>query len=185
MSQARPDPGRVSAVYRVQREAVASEDLARLIAIEQTVEIPEALIPPGKIRDEVVGRVESVTADPGAPGAHRITISYGAELARDLFGLLAVVIGNAPMYGGVRLVELQPPRALLEALPGPNHGVEGVRRMCGVLGRPLLATALKPQGSSVSELASIGEAFARGGGSSSQMSSPGNTMPPTANSYRT
>ena len=68
------------------------------------------------------------------------------------------------MYGGVRLVELQPPRALLETLPGPNHGVGGVRRLCGVLGRPLLATALKPQGSSVSELASIGEAFARGGG---------------------
>ncbi len=164
MSEARPDPGRVTTVYRVQREAVASEDLARLIAIEQTVEIPEALIPPGKIRDEVVGRVESVTADPGAPGAHHITISYGAELAGDLFGLLAVAIGNAPMYGGVRLVELQPPRALLEALPGPNHGVQGVRRLCGVLGRPLLATALKPQGSSVSELASIGEAFARGGG---------------------
>ncbi len=164
MRETPPDLGRVTAVYRVQREAVASEDLARLIAIEQTVEIPEALIPPGKIRDEVVGRVESVVPDPAVPGASRITISYGAELAADLFGLLAVAIGNAPMYGGVRLVELQPPRALLETLPGPNHGVEGVRRLCGVLGRPLLATALKPQGSSVAELASIGEAFARGGG---------------------
>ena len=149
MANPRSDPDRVKAVYRVEREAAASGELARLIAIEQTVEIPEALIPPGKIQDEVVGRVESVTPDPEAPGAHRITISYGAELAGDLFGLLAVAIGNAPMYGGVRLVELQPPRALLETLPGPNHGVEGVRRMCGVLGRPLLATALKPQGSSV------------------------------------
>ena len=159
-----PDPGRATAVYRVQPGAVAPEKLARLIAIEQTVEIPEALIPPGRIRDEIVGRIESVAPDPETPGASRITISYGAELAGDLFGLLAVAIGNAPMYGGVRLVNLQPPRALLETLPGPNHGVEGVRRMCGVLGRPLLATALKPQGSTVADLASIGEAFARGGG---------------------
>ena len=164
MREAPSDPERVTAVYRVQAGGAPPEALARLIAIEQTVEIPEALIPPGRIRDEIVGRVESVIPDPEARDAHRITISYGAELARELFGLLAVAIGNAPMYGGVRLVELAPPRELLEALPGPNHGVEGVRRTCGVLGRPLLATALKPQGSSVSELASIGEAFARGGG---------------------
>ena len=161
---------RVTVVYRAQPGAVPAEELARLIAIEQTVEIPEALIPPGRIRDEIVGRVESVVPDPDASpdsetnGVSRITISYGAELIPDLFGLLAVAIGNAPMYGGVRLVDLTPPRALLEALPGPNHGIEGVRRQCGVLGRPLLATALKPQGSSVSELAAIGEAFARGGG---------------------
>lgn len=160
----RPDPGRVTAVYRVQPGAIPPAELARLIAIEQTVEIPEALIPPGKIQDEVVGRIEAVAPDPEGSGAHRVTISYGAELARDLFGLLAVAIGNAPMYGGVRLVDLRSPQALLEALPGPNHGVEGVRRRCGVLGRPLLATALKPQGSSVAELAAIGEAFARGGG---------------------
>lgn len=155
---------RVTAVYRVRPDSVAPEELARLIAIEQTVEIPEALIPPGRIRDEIVGRIETVEPDPESPAASRITISYGADLARDLFGLLAVAIGNAPMYGGVRLVSLEPPRTLLETLSGPNHGVGGVRRRCGVLGRPLLATALKPQGSSVAELASIGEAFARGGG---------------------
>ncbi|MDE3260581.1 MAG: RuBisCO large subunit C-terminal-like domain-containing protein [Acidobacteriota bacterium] len=163
MASAQAGPDRVTAVYRVQPGAVAPEERARLIAVEQTVEIPEALIPP-HIESEIVGRVESVTPDPEAPGASRVTISYGAELAANLFDLLAVAIGNAPMYGGVRLVGLEPPRTLLETLPGPNHGVEGVRRMCGVLGRPLLATALKPQGSSVSELASMGEAFARGGG---------------------
>ena len=158
-----PDPDRVTAVYRVQPGSVTPEERARIIAVEQTVEVPEALIRP-RIEEEIVGRVEALTPDPEAPGASRVTISYAAELAPDLFGLLAVAIGNAPMYGGVRLVGLEPPRALLESLPGPNHGVEGVRRMCGVLGRPLLATALKPQGSTVSELASVGEAFARGGG---------------------
>ncbi len=158
-----PYPDRVTAVYRVEPDSGTPEELARIIAVEQTVEIPEALIPP-RIDQEVVGRVESVRPDPEAAGVSQVTISYAAELAPHLFGLLAVAIGNAPMYGGVRLVGLVPPRALLEALPGPGHGVEGVRRRCGVLGRPLLATALKPQGSSVSDLASMGEAFARGGG---------------------
>ena len=158
-----PDPDRVTAVYRVEPDSGTPEELARIIAVEQTVEIPEALIPP-RIDQEVVGRVESVRPVPEAVGVSQVTISYAAELAPHLFGLLAVAIGNAPMYGGVRLVGLVPPRALLEALPGPGHGVEGVRRKCGVLGRPLLATALKPQGSSVSDLASMGEAFARGGG---------------------
>ena len=159
-----PDPDRVTAVYRLQAGSGDPQELARAIAIEQTVEIPEALIPAGKIRDEIVGRVESVAPDPESPGSTRITISYAADLAKDLFGLLSVSIGNASMYGGVRLVDLQPPRPLLATLPGPNHGVEGVRRLCGVLGRPLLATALKPRGSSISELAAIGESFARGGG---------------------
>ena len=163
MARAAPDPDRVTAVYRVQPGSVPPEELARIIAIEQTVEIPEALIP-ARIGREIVGRVESVTPDPEVAGASHITISYAGELAADLFGLLAVAIGNAPMFGGVRLAHLEPPRALLESVPGPHHGVEGVRRMCGVLGRPLLATALKPQGSTVAELAAIGEAFARGGG---------------------
>ena len=165
--EAPPDPDRVTAVYRLQASSGDPEDFARAIAIEQTVEIPQSLIPPGRIQDEIVGKVESVAPDPdvsGASGASRITISYAADLATDLFGLLSVAIGNASMYGGVRLVDLQPPRALLESLPGPNHGVEGVRRLCGVLGRPLLATAVKPRGSSVPELAAIAGAFARAGG---------------------
>ncbi len=170
---------RVLAVYEVEAGPRDPEELARAIAVEQTVEIPEALIPPGRIRDEIVGRVESIepapdgsalaAPDPAArdlenPVRTRLTISYAAKLAPDLFGLLSVALGNASMLAGVRLVGLRPPRSLLEALPGPNFGVEGVRRLRGVLGRPLLATALKPRGSTVRQLAALAEAFARGGG---------------------
>ena len=165
--QGRPepfDPDRILATYRIEAGGADPEAAARAIAIEQTVEIPERLIPPGRIRDEIVGRVESCVPDPEAPGATRVAISYAADFARDLSGLLGVGIGNASMYAGVRLVDLRPPGALLQSLRGPNYGVEGVRRLRGVRGRPLLATALKPRGSTIAELAALAGAFARGGG---------------------
>lgn len=153
----------ILAVYRVPEGSGDPEALARAISVEQTVEIPERLIP-RRIREEVVGRVESVAPDPACPAATRISIRYPGDFAGDLSGLLGVAFGNASMYSGVRLVDLQLPRAVLEAFSGPNHGVEGVRRLRGVFGRPLLATALKPRGSSAAELAALAAAFARGGG---------------------
>lgn len=155
---------RVHALYRIRGGPGEARALARSIAIEQTVEVPEALLPPGSAPANLVGRVESVEADRETAGASRAAISYPAELASDLFGLLNVAFGNASMLRGVRLVDLTPPDSLLEALGGPNHGVIGIRRQRGVLGRPLLATAVKPRGLPVPELAAIAEAFARGGG---------------------
>ncbi len=151
---------RVRAVYRLDRSLAEAETLARDLAIEQTVEIPDAIIP-ADIRERVVGVVESMEEGEGHCLA---TISFAPELADDLFSLQSVAYGNASMIPGVRLVDLRPPRALLQSLRGPSHGIAGVRRRRGVLGRPLLATALKPRGSSHEELARIGHAFARGGG---------------------
>ena len=155
---------RVGAVYRIPAAPRGAEALARSIAIEQTVEVPEALLPAGSAPANLVGRVESVEADLEQPDASRAAISYPGELAQDLFGLLNVAFGNVSMLRGVRLLDLTPPASLLEALRGPNHGVHGVRRQRGVLGRPLVATAVKPRGLPVEELAAIAEAFARGGG---------------------
>ncbi len=158
---------RVRAVYRLERPLAEAEDLARALAIEQTVEIPDAIIPPD-IRERVVGvveRVEEVESGDGDGGAVCLaTVSYAPELAGDLFSLQSVAFGNASMYPGARLVDLRPPATLLGALRGPGHGIAGVRRRRGVLGRPLLATALKPRGASHEDLARIGYAFARGGG---------------------
>ncbi len=155
---------RLRAVYRIPAAEADAEASARRIAIEQTVEVPEALLPAGSPSAELVGRIEAIAADPEAPEASRVELSYPAELAADLFGLLNVSFGNVSMFPGVRLLELEPPASLLNDLRGPNHGVEGVRRQRGVLGRPLLATAVKPRGLSNEELAAIAEGFARGGG---------------------
>ena len=128
---------------------------------------PDPAVPPGD------GAGTRADADAGggalagnrADGAHRVTISYSTELANgQLPQLLNLLYGNVSLYPGVRLVDFSLPAPLLDAFPGPRHGIEGVRRMSGVHGRPLLATALKPRGLPVKEYARMAGEFARGGG---------------------
>ena len=98
-------------------------------------------------------------------GVHRVTISYSVELASgQLPQLLNLLYGNVSLYPDVRLVDFSLPASLLAAFAGPRYGVEGVRRLTGVHGRPLLATALKPRGLPVAEYARMAGEFALGGG---------------------
>ena len=68
------------------------------------------------------------------------------------------------LYPGVELADFTLPASVLAAFAGPRFGVDGLRRLTGVHGRPLLATALKPRGLPVSEYARMAGAFAAGGG---------------------
>ncbi len=154
---------RVVAVYELPGPAAEAEKAARLIAFEETVEVPLDFPLPPTIRDGIVGRVDAVTPTDG--GRFRAEIAFPAALASGGLGtLLNLIFGNASIWPGVRLVDLRLPAGLLAAFPGPSFGVPGLRRMLGVAGRPLLATALKPMGSSPAELAATAAAFARGGG---------------------
>lgn len=154
----------IRATYRLSCEAGETEALARAIAYEQTVEVPPGLIA-GTPAEANVGRIESVESDPEAPGAWRVSIAYPAALASGQLGqLFNLLYGNISMYRGVRLVGLDLPGAVLNGFAGPRFGADGVRRLTGVFGRPLLATAVKPRGASTAELAGVVEAFARGGG---------------------
>lgn len=155
----------VRATYRVRGGAAAAERTARAIAWEQTVELPEGLIDDAAILERVVGRVEAVEPDPDFREASRVRIAYNAELASGQLGqLFNLLYGNVSMYAGVRLLDAELPRELLEVFRGPRHGMAGLRGLVGVYGRPLVATALKPRGSSPEALADIAEAFALGGG---------------------
>ena len=75
-------------------------------------------------------------------------LSYDTALveAGGVPALVNLVFGNVSMMPGVRLVDLAFPERLLATFDGPRHGVEGVRALTGVYGRPLIATALKPRG---------------------------------------
>lgn len=154
---------RIVAVYEVPGPAEEAERLARAIAFEETVEVPLDFPLPAAIRDGVVGRVGPVTAAAG--GKFRAEVAFPAALASGRLGtLLNLVFGNASIWPGVRLVDLRLPDSFLTSFRGPNFGVAGLRHLIGVEGRPLLATALKPMGSSDDELAETAAAFARGGG---------------------
>lgn len=157
--------GFIRAVYRVGGSARHVERTARAIAFEQTVELPEAQVTERRILDAVVGRIEGIAPDPEFPGCRRVHIAYPAALASEQIGqLFNLLYGNVSMYPGVRLLDATLPGQLLRALPGPRYGVSGLRRLTGVYGRPLLATATKPRGATVEVLAGIVHDFALGGG---------------------
>ena len=154
---------RLIAVYEVPGPAAEAGKTARAIAFEETVEVPFEFPLPARIREGIVGLAGEPA--PVENGRFRVEISFPAALAGGRIGaLLNLVFGNASIWPGVRLIDIRFPDSFLSAFSGPNYGVAGLRDLLGVQGRPLLATALKPMGSTEFELAESAAAFARGGG---------------------
>ena len=157
---------RIVATYDLLDARPSPDALAAAIALEQSVEVPQALVDAADLPPGVVGEVERVEAGAGASGTDRAVLSYDPSMveAGGLPALVNLVFGNVSMMSGVRLVDLAIPEGVLATFDGPRHGVDGVRALAGVYGRPLLATALKPRGVPVSRLVEMAGAFARGGG---------------------
>ncbi len=134
---------------------------AALIGLEQTVELPRALLE-ADLAERMTGRVEEVRQT--GPRAARVTLSYPIEaIGADLPQCLNLLFGNISLKPGIRVVGVDWPPSLLDAFGGPGHGVVGLRALAGAHGRPLVCTALKPMGLTARELAQRCEAFARGG----------------------
>jgi ribulose-bisphosphate carboxylase large chain len=139
--------------------------LAKRIAYEQTVELPEAVVTDAFVNEYVVGRVERIERVQSGGGSVIATISYNSELANGhLLALLNLLFGNVSMYPGVRLSALRLPPAVLSSFAGPRFGIDGIRHLVGVYDRPLLASALKPRGLAPEALAALAGKFALGGG---------------------
>ena len=153
---------RFSVVYSLSGDKPTAEEKARDICLEQTVEVPNALVPEGMIRDHIVGWVENFEARP--EGGFSARISYAVEIAgRDLTQLLNVLFGNISLKAGIRAERLDSPESLLRSFRGPRFGRPGLRALLGVPHRPLLCTALKPLGLSAEGLADLAYRFALGG----------------------
>ncbi|MCS6849120.1 MAG: RuBisCO large subunit C-terminal-like domain-containing protein [Anaerolineae bacterium] len=153
---------RFQVVYRICGTLDEVRNRAREISVEQTVEFPEALLPAGDIRDQLVGHIESIT--PLDESRHEVAISYAVETAGFEFTqLLNVIFGNTSMQPGIRVERIVMPEVLLQAFSGPRFGCRGLRDYLGVTQRPLLCTALKPMGLSATELAELAYTLALGG----------------------
>lgn len=130
------------------------------------MEFPEVCLPEGVIRDSILGKIESIVASQqGFPnGSVLVEISYAVETtAWEFTQLLNVIFGNISIKPGIRVEKINLSPSLLRMFKGPRFGREGLRRMLQVSDRPLLFTALKPQGLSAKELAEIAYKFALGG----------------------
>jgi len=153
---------RFSVRYRLAGDEQTAYERARDICLEQTVEIPDALVPDGMIRSHILGHIETI--EPQADGGYAARISYAVEIVgRDLTQLLNVLFGNISIKTGIRAEQLDLPDLLLQSFRGPRFGRSGLRGYLRVPRRPLLCTALKPLGLPPEGLADMAYRFALGG----------------------
>ena len=153
---------RFQVIYHISGiEAVALEK-AQIICLEQTVEVDQELVPDGFIKEHIVGRLEqfySVASD-----CYAAVLSYAVETtAWELTQLLNVIFGNTSIKPGIRVQRLILSEKLLAQFGGPRFGITGLRQRIGITTKPLLCTALKPMGKSVTELAGLAYQFALSG----------------------
>ncbi len=150
--------------YQVTSDKEGVSDLARKIAIEQSVETPESLITP-KIEARFVGRIETIDPVKNHADKYTIALSYPEEILSQQYNqLINLCFGNVSMYQNVKCIDINLSDSLLSHFVGPRFGVDGIRECLGVHGRPLLATALKPRGYSYKQFADLAYEFALGGG---------------------
>ncbi len=153
---------RFSAAYRLTGNKKESYYKAKDICLEQTVEIPDSLVPDNFIREHILGRIESFNKIDN--NRYRAVISYAVENIGDEFTqLLNTLFGNISIKPGIRLEELILSTFILKNFKGPRFGRNGLRKLLRVKKRPLLCTPLKPLGLSSKELAELAYQLALGG----------------------
>lgn len=153
---------RFVATYRLTGNATEARAKAEDICLEQTVELPDALVPQNYIREQVLGRIEDFTALD--ENAYLTRISFAVEIvANELPQLLNVLFGNISLKPGIRLERFELPEGMAAKFGGPRFGRAGLRERLHVPERPLLCTALKPMGLLSRELAELAYQFALGG----------------------
>ncbi|QQE10476.1 hypothetical protein JD969_13305 [Planctomycetota bacterium] len=159
---------KIVATYVVRCRAAEIEEQAMGIALEQTVEVPMGLVKKEAwVSEHVVGEVRRVreVGELGEEKLFEVEIGYASWLANgQLPQLLNLLYGNISIQNNIRLVDVVFGEGFLGKFKGSNHGIDGVRRKLGVLGRPLLATAIKPRGVGDERYAEIARGFAIGGG---------------------
>ena len=153
---------RLQVTYLLTGSEAEAREKAGDICLEQTVELPRDLVPPGDILDKIVGRIEQLA--PARENRHRVVISYAVESSDfELNQLLNLIFGNSSIKPGIRVERFDLPESLLNAFHGPRFGREGLRRYLNIPSRPLLCTAIKPMGLPPEALANLAYQFALGG----------------------
>lgn len=127
---------------------------AEAIALEQTVEIPGNIVPPGYVADEIVGHIERIDSEPD--GRFRAILSYSPDcIGGELPQLLNVMFGNSSLQQGLKLLGFRLGPDLSRRFPGAAFGIRGLRALVKRPRGGLIAPVIKPQGLSADRLAEI------------------------------
>jgi len=153
---------RITAIYHIRDDANRVDARATGIAVEQSVEMPVAAITDQGVLDDIVGKVESVRDLGDGTFEARIGLSV-ATTGLEAGQMLNMLFGNSSMHPDITLADADFPDSVLKAFGGPNHGIDGLRRMVGAQKRALTCSALKPQGLPPQGLAKIAAQMAQGG----------------------
>jgi ribulose-bisphosphate carboxylase large chain len=149
-------------IYHIVGDKSTALEKAKIICLEQTVEVGDELVPDGFIRDQVIGQLEEFSVITN--GVYEAHISYAIDTtAYELTQLLNVIFGNTSIKAGIRVHRLNFGAGIFSQFSGPRFGIAGLREIVGVYDKPLLCTALKPLGKSATELAELAYHFALGG----------------------
>jgi ribulose-bisphosphate carboxylase large chain len=115
-----------------------------------------------ELKQRFAARVEKITphetvSDPGLPGCRsasgtfqraEIVVSWPVEnFGFNLPALVSTVQGNLyelSQFTGLKLLDLELPPGFVSHFRGPKFGEAGCRQLCGVQGRPLIGTIIKP-----------------------------------------
>jgi ribulose-bisphosphate carboxylase large chain len=153
---------RFTAIYHLIGGEAGVRAKAQDLCLEQTVELPDALVTDAMIRAHVLGQIESLS--PVGKELFEARISFAVEIVGgELTQLVNVLFGNISLKPGVRLERMELPPSLLQHFRGPRFGRKRLREYLQVPERPLLCTALKPMGMSADELAELAHQLALGG----------------------
>ncbi|MEO1700781.1 MAG: RuBisCO large subunit C-terminal-like domain-containing protein [Pseudomonadota bacterium] len=158
-----PTDGRFRVTYLiVAGDEKTARERADAVAYEQTVEVPDDVIPDGYIRDEIVGQIEAV--EPSVDGRWRTTISYSPDsVGLEVIQLLNVMFGNSSIQQGVAVDGFKPGPVISARFGGARFGVKGLRELTGTKRGGLISPVIKPQGSSVAALAGVAGRCVAGG----------------------
>ena len=154
---------RFTVTYRITvQEDSSIEEVTSDISIEQTVEIPFDCIPQDHFHDGLIGQVES--CNQRGENLFDVAISYRSDIVGfSIPQFLNVLYGNISLKQGIRIIDINLPPSLSTLLRGPSWGIDGIRSLIGVYGRPLACSALKPMGLPTDQLAEMAKALALGG----------------------
>lgn len=104
-----------------------------------------------KTMHKYVERLAAVVFETKKRGVgHEIKVAYPEKLFEhgNMANILSSVAGN--VFGlkelkNLRLEDVHLPKKLAESFGGPRYGIDGIRKMLGIEGRPLIGTIIKPK----------------------------------------
>lgn len=131
-----------------------AESFAAAIALENTVEIPRDVVPEGYIEDVVLGQVLTVVQETETTWLTEIRFHIDA-VGTELPQLLNVIFGNASILKGVKVIGFKFNSDIRDLFPGARFGTTGIRTLIGKDEGGFVCPVIKPQGSTINDLAQL------------------------------